>query len=193
MKKAFDKIGTVAMYVFLMIFINMIIVLVSVISIGFLAPPIIFIGFYAINCFMSEDSRFSFKTIKWKNMLVFTAICFVQFLIIYQYIKVFPYLTAASMNRFGLIALLILCVYFYIFNMYFMFLSTKDYTISKILYLAVLAPFHSIKRLIALIVIFISSTIVYLYIPSLILILGFSIVLALSNIILENYFVKLKG
>lgn len=193
MKNALNKIGTVAQFIFIMIFINMIIVLVSIISIGFLFPPIIFIGFFAINSFMGENNRFRVKTIKWKNMMLFTVVCYLQFLIIYQYIKVIPYLTAISMNRFGTIALLILCVYFYIFNMYFMFLSTKEYTIKNILYLSLIAPFHSIKQLIALIIILISSTIVFLYIPSIFIILGASTILTLNNIILENYFVKIKG
>lgn len=191
MQKVMTVLGVVVQYIFLMILLNMGIVLISLLSFGLLAPISIYIAFMVLNAFMKKE-RISIKGIRLKSIGILTLISYAECIIIYQYIKVLPYVSLLSYETIFYIAFGIICVYFYIFNTYFMFLSLKDLRVKEALILSMIAPFHSIKQLILLILMLVISVIFLLNFSSLLLLIGVTILLVLNNIILENYYVAIK-
>lgn len=191
MQKVMRVVGVIVQCIFLMIILNMGIVLLSLISFGLLAPISIYVAFVILNLFIRKE-RFSRNSIKPKVGLIISVLSYIEFIIIYQYIKVIPYVSLLSIETLFYIAFVMICVYFYIFNTYFMFLSTKQLGIKKSIVLAMIAPFHSIKQLLVLLLMLIVSIAFLLSFQSLLLLVGVTILLVLNNIILENYYEAIK-
>lgn len=191
MKKMGSVIGTIAQYAFIMILLNMAIVLLTLISFGLLAPLAICIAFGLLNKMISKE-RLSIKTINLKSGGILTLISAFEVIVIFQYIKVFAYIPLLSFSTLFYIAFGLICVYFYMFNTYFMFLATKNIDLKEMLLLSIIAPFHSIKQLLMLIVMLFVSIIVLLKFPSLLLLIGVALLLVLNNIILESYYISIK-
>lgn len=191
MKKMGSVIGMVAQYTFIMILLNMAIVLLTLISFGLLAPLAICIAFSLLNKMIYKE-KLSIKTINLKSGGILTLISAFEIIVIFQYIKVFAYIPLLSFSTLFYIAFGIICVYFYMFNTYFMFLATKNIDLKEMLLLSIIAPFHSIKQLLMLIVMLFVSIIVLLKFPSLLLLIGVALLLVLNNIILESYYISIK-
>lgn len=176
-------------YIFIMTILNMCIVLVSILSIGLLTPFIIFFSFFVINKLLYKKNYVVNKNI-FKKSLQFSFICLFEMLIIFQYVKIFVYLSNSQLII--ITTFVFSCYYFYIFNTYYIFLSLKNIDSKNAFILSLIGPFSNIKSLILLILTSFSTIFLMLRFPSFIFIIGITCTMSVNNIIMESSYASMR-
>lgn len=188
----FEILANVVTVAFILVLTNIFIVLTTIYSRGLLAPLSIYIGYSIISRALKEQKLFDSSLFNIKNIIVVTIVLIIQYLIIRQYYALVIWFAAFSSYSYIKIILILLALYFYIFDCYLIFLLNNNYDIKKTVKLCFIAPLHSIKYSAVLIVMLIVQLVITLNSQILLLIFGITLLLLLNNIILENYYFKLK-
>lgn len=191
MAKTLNVLGKFAQFLAIMIILNVVSMFIGILSFGLLIPIAIFLTFTIINA-MIKKKKIEFKSLQWSSIIVFSVLSLMQVIIFSQYLKILLFTYVFGYFKYIVLALLILVAYTYIFNTYFIYLSIDGYKLKTAFSLSLIAPFHSIKQSIFILVSLISVTIFFIKIPSMILLIGITLPIVLNNIILESYSLKIK-
>lgn len=191
MTKTLNVLGKFAQFLSIMIILNVVSMFIGILSFGLLIPIAIFLIYTIINA-MIKKQKIDFKSLQWSSVIVFSVLSLMQVIIFSQYLKILLFTYVFGYFKYIVLALLILVAYTYIFNTYFIYLSTNGYKLKTAFSLALIAPFHSIKQSIFILMSLISVTIFFIKIPSMILLIGITLPIVLNNIILESYSLKIK-
>lgn len=191
MTKTLNVLGKFAQFLSIMIILNVVSMFIGILSFGLLIPIAIFLIYTIINA-MIKKQKIDFKSLQWSSVIVFSVLSLMQVIIFSQYLKILLFTYVFGCFKYIVLALLILVAYTYIFNTYFIYLSTNGYKLKTAFSLALIAPFHSIKQSIFILMSLISVTIFFIKIPSMILLIGITLPIVLNNIILESYSLKIK-
>lgn len=188
----FEVVANVVTVAFILVLTNIFIVLTTIYSRGLLAPLTIYIGYVIIARALKDEKLIDRSLFSGRKIIVVTITFLIQFIVIRRYYGVIVWMEAFSTYNYIKILFILITLYFYLFDCYLLFLLNKDFEIKKVIKLCFVAPLHSLKYSAVLIVMLFTVLIIIFSNQILLLIFGVTLLLLLNNIILENYYFKLK-